>query len=622
MPLLPEEVSEPFRELVARLIKARTPAELSGAAVACLEELSGLEQALPAGHEGDPAAFLHELGVRLVATERACAAFCARADRIAEQAVELANSMDFGFLYDEKRALFSIGYNVSGARLDGSHYDLLASEARLASLVAISKGDAPLEHWWKLARPRTATTAGRALVSWSGSMFEYLMPLLVTGVSRDTLLWETCRSVVGRQRDYGTEQQRPWGISESAYNLMDLGMNYQYRAFGVPGLGLQNGLAEDFVIAPYATVLATLVRPDLALDNLQQLNREGLAGKYGFYEAIDYTPGHVPPQRRSVVVKAFMAHHQGMSLVALCNVLCNWPMQRRFFADARVKASALLLEERVPETSQVISVRADQAATPLLGEPELRLTDHVGLGATGVERLHLLGQGELSTMITARGNSAVTWKGMDVTRFREDAALDAGGTFVYVRDLTGKRLWSAGQQPTAATPDYYDASFSIDRVELRRRDGAVETVMEITVSPEHPAEVRRITLTNHGERALDLISPRTPNRCWLPEAPTSHTVRSAACSSTPSCCRNAAPFWSDAGRALEPRSRKLAGSGANARRRWGRLRCCSARRLARTLHRAWRLARQAEGAAFRPRARRYRRLRARPRLGVAAPRTP
>lgn len=501
----------PHDELRARLIGqlsgARTPAELVGASALCLEQLAALEQSSGPSSVADAevaATFAHELSERLTATQRACQVLCERADRLAEQALELADGMDFRFLYDKDRALFSIGYNVSGARLDGSYYDLLASEARLASLFAISKGDAPLEHWWKLARPRTATSAGRALLSWSGSMFEYLMPLIVTGVSSDTLLGETCRTAVGRQRDYATEQGLPWGISEAAYNVMDLAMNYQYRAFGAPGLGLKNGLAEDMVIAPYATVLALLVRPDLALENMERLDRAGLDGKYGYYEAVDYTPSHVPPERESVIVKAFMAHHQGMSLVALCNLLCNWPMQRRFFADARVKASALLLEERVPTSAPTIPVRAEQMASPLLGEPELRLTDHVGLGKSGVQRLHLLGHGELSTIISATGTGVTTWRGMDVTRFRDDPALGGGGTYIYVRDLTQQRLWSAGRAPTAATPDYYDASFSIDRVELKRRDGAIETVTEIVVSPEHPAEIRRLTFANHGERPVEL----------------------------------------------------------------------------------------------------------------------
>jgi cyclic beta-1,2-glucan synthetase len=493
--------------VVARIAKARSPQELAAAAQACLAELPELEKTLAPEPRDDTEArlaYFSKLAERLRATELACQELQTRAARVAVDAVELADGMDFSFLYDRERSLFAIGYNVSGARLDSSHYDLLASEARLASLVAISKGDAPLEHWWKLARPRTATSGGRALLSWSGSMFEYLMPLVVTGASRDTLLWETCQSAVSRQRAYGAEQHLPWGISEAAYNVMDLNMTYQYRAFGVPGLGLKSGLGEDLVVAPYATVLAAMVRPDLALENLAALDREGLEGTYGYYESIDYTPAHVPPERRSVVVKAYMAHHQGMSLVSLCNVLCNWPMQRRFFADARVKASALLLEERVPNAAPLIIARAEQVPTPQLGEPELRLTDHVGLGQLGVQRLHLLGHGELSTIISASGTGVTTWKGMNVTRYRDDPALDGSGTFVYVRDLTRKRLWSAGQAPTGVVPDYYDASFSIDRVELRRRDGAIETVTEVVVSPEHLAEVRRVTLTNHADQACEL----------------------------------------------------------------------------------------------------------------------
>jgi cyclic beta-1,2-glucan synthetase len=493
-----------YRELMARVAAATTPLELAAAASTFHDELPGLEQIAAADSSMPLRRFFDELSTHLLVTQRACEALSKRAAEVARQAVELADGMDFKFLYDAQRDLFAIGYNVSGARLDGSHYDLLASEARLASLVAISKGDAPLEHWWKLGRPRTATSAGRALLSWSGSMFEYLMPLLVTGVSHDTLLGETCRSAVGRQRDYAAGLDVPWGISEAAYNVMDLAMNYQYRAFGVPGLGFKNGLAEDLVVAPYATVLASLVRLDLALANLDALDAAGLAGKYGYYEAIDYTPGHVPPERRSVVVKAFMAHHQGMSLVALGNLLCNWPMQRRFFADARVKASALLLEERVPQTAPLTAARTDQASTALSSEPELRLTDHVGLASPGVQRLHLLGHGELSSIVSASGTGVLTWKGMDVTRFRDDPQLEAGGIFIYVRDLTHRRLWSAGQQPTVAVPDYYDASFSIDRVELRRRDGAIETITEIVVSPEHPAEIRRLTFTNHGDAPIEL----------------------------------------------------------------------------------------------------------------------
>jgi len=507
------EGKELYQGLLARLAASHSAEALAAAASEGLSVLVGLVRAVgsagspPGGSERDElwrGEQLKQLGDQLLKTKAACQVFCSRARQVGEDAVALADGMDFRFLFDEERELFAIGYDVSGARLDGSHYDLLASEARLASFVAISKGDVPVEHWWRLSRPRTATAAGRALLSWSGSMFEYLMPLLVTPAARDTLLWETCRTAVGRQRIYCAENHVPWGVSEAAYNVMDLGMTYQYRAFGVPGLGLKNGLGQDLVVAPYATALAALVRPDLALENFDALERQGLDARYGFYESIDYTKAHVPPGRRSVVVKAFMAHHQGMTLVALCNVLCESPMLRRFFADARVKASALLLEERVPQSAPLIAVRSDHVAAPALGEPELGLTDHVGQGAQAVPRLHLLGHGDLSCMIFANGSSAMTWKGMDVTRFREDNLLEPTGIFFYVRDLTNRRLWSAGLQPALRTPDYYDASFSIDRVELKRRDESIETVMEVVVSPELPAEVRRITLTNHGRQACEL----------------------------------------------------------------------------------------------------------------------
>ncbi len=266
--------------------------------------------------------------------------------------------MRFRMLYDEERKLFSIGYDVVAGRLDASYYDLLASEARLASLVAIAKGEVPQEHWFRLGRQLTAAADHRALLSWSGSMFEYLMPLLVTRTYERTLLDETYVAVVQRQREYGGQRGVPWGVSESAYNMLDLGLTYQYHAFGVPGLGLKPGLADELVVAPYASALASLVHPDHASKNLRALAGEGLDGPYGFYDAIDYTPAHVPPGRRGVVVKAFMAHHQGMSLVALDNVLNGDPMQRRFHLDPRVKATELLLHERVPVVATLTQPRA------------------------------------------------------------------------------------------------------------------------------------------------------------------------------------------------------------------------------------------------------------------------
>jgi cyclic beta-1,2-glucan synthetase len=416
----------------------------------------------------------------------------------------LADGMSFRFLFDEARELLSTGYNVSNARLDTSYYDLLASEARLASLVAVAKGDAPQKHWFRLARPRARVDSRRALLSWSGSMFEYLMPLLVTQSSPRTLLDEAMRGAVARQRTYGSERGVPWGISESAYNVMDLEMTYQYRAFGVPGLGLKAGLAEDLVVTPYATALAALVDPIAAARNFRALAREGLDGQFGFFEAIDYSPSRLPPGKRGVVVRSFMAHHHGMTLVALDNTLHDRRVQRLFHADPRIKASELLLEERIPTGVELLKVPDAALAAPVRHAPDLDLSERMRLEEGAPLRVHLMGHGALSTLVTNTGAGSLTWKGIDINRFREDAVFDGGGIYAYVRNLSAYRMWSAAYHPARGKASNYEAAFFIDRVELRRRDGAVETITEIVPSAEHPAEVRRFTLKNHGDEPCEV----------------------------------------------------------------------------------------------------------------------
>jgi cyclic beta-1,2-glucan synthetase len=464
----------------------------------------GLERLEDKAARSEALTFIAELRASLRRSASACSELEDGLSNVGSRAGELADGMNFRFLLDEHRELFVTGYNVSGARLDTSHYDLLASEARLASLVAIAKGDVPQEHWFRLGRPGTRVNSHRAVLSWSGSMFEYLMPLLVTKSHPDTLLDETCIGAVERQREYAAERGVPWGVSEAAYNVMDMEFTYQYRAFGVPGLGLKSGLGEDLVIAPYATALATLVDAPQAVKNLRTLAKEGLDGEFGFYEAIDYSPSRVPPGRKGVIVKSYMAHHHGMSLVAIDNVLHDGIMQQRFHSDARVKATELLLEERVPVNAPLFTIPAAALVTKVEHTFDLDLTEHVRLGTNEIPRAHLLGHGSLSTLVTATGTGSLTFRGLDVNRFREDAVLEAGGIYVYIRNLSDRKLWSAGYQPTRVTPDYYDAAFSIDHVELSRRDGDIETVMEIVPSAEHAAEVRRITLTNHGARAREL----------------------------------------------------------------------------------------------------------------------
>ena len=489
-----------WEKIEGLLARATSPASI----VSLADEITAA-CAAPEGASQEAPTLLVDLRRGVERAREACASLDRSLSSIGARAGAMADAMSFGFLFDQGRKLFSIGYNVSSARLDGSHYDLFASEARLASLVAIAKGDAAEQHWLRMGRQRTALSWSKtALVSWSGSMFEYLMPLLVARSYDHTLLDETYDTVVDAQIAYGAKRSVPWGISESAYNVMDLAMTYQYRAFGVPGLGLKTGLGEDLVIAPYATALAALVRPREAVKNFRALEAAHMLGTHGFYDALDFTPGRLPPGRTSVVVKTFMAHHQGMTLLAIDNVLHGGPMQSRFHRDPRIKASELLLEERIPERTPLVELGASTLPTATSNESELDVVEHVGLGAHPIARLHLLGHGQLSTAVTVLGEGFTTWKDLDLYRFREDAALEAGGIYVYVRDRGAAKTWSAGWQPTRVQPKFYDVAFAVDRIEIRRRDDDIETTTEITVSPERPVEVRRITLTNHGDAAHDL----------------------------------------------------------------------------------------------------------------------
>jgi len=494
----PDGVTEAWRRFAVRLHDCASPEALT--------DQAGDLIALAASTFDSSTFSLSDFEQRVRKAESAAHALKAELEALGTRADKLVDEMDFSFLYDDDRSLFSIGYNVAGARLDSAHYDLLASEARLASLVAIAKGDVPLKHWFRLGRLRAKYASKPGLLSWSGSMFEYLMPLLVTRSYPDTLLDQTCHAAIERQIEHARAFRVPWGVSEAAYNVMDLSMNYQYRAFGVPELGLKPGLGEDLVVAPYATALAALVRARAAARNFDALRKAGIEGPYGFYESVDYTPSRLPPSRDKVVVKAFMAHHQGMTLVALANLLSNFAMQRRFHADPRIKACSLLLEERIPARAGVVQPETPRAASTLAAALEQDVTEHLDVEQvrSGEPRGHLLGQGDLSTWVTSRGEGFLTWRGIDVHRFREEASLECGGIYIYIQNLDNGHLWSSGYMPTRAEPVHYDAVFSVDKIELGRRDGDIETLTEITLSPEHAAEIRRISLVNHARHPVRL----------------------------------------------------------------------------------------------------------------------
>jgi cyclic beta-1,2-glucan synthetase len=428
-----------------------------------------------------------------------------RLGAIADTARAMAGAMRFDFLFDRDRKLLSIGYRVAEGSLDPSCYDLLASEARLASFVAIANGELPARHWFRLGRAVIPIHRGAALVSWSGSMFEYLMPSLVMRAPAGSLLEQTSRLIVWRQQDYGEELGVPWGISESAYNARDLEFTYQYSSFGVPGLGLKRGLGESIVIAPYATALAAMVDPGAAALNFARLADAGAEGRYGFYEALDYTPRRLPMGQSVAIVRAYMAHHQGMTIVALANTLLNGVMRARFHSEPRVQATELLLQERTPRDVAVAHVRAEEIVTggkPYDLIPAISRTLHSPHDAT--PRTRVLSNGRYAVMLTGAGSGYSRWGDLAVTRWREDVTCDAWGSYVILRDVDSGKVWSAGHQPTCLEADAYEVTFSEDHAQIIRRDGTLTTMLDVVVSAESDAEVRRISISNTGSKAREI----------------------------------------------------------------------------------------------------------------------
>ena len=425
--------------------------------------------------------------------------------QLADAADRHSRMMRFDFLYNQTQKLFAIGYRPAENALDASTYDLLASEARLASFVAVARGDVPATHWFRLGRPMTPVGDGAALVSWSASMFEYLMPELVMSVPPASLIANTNRQVVAHQIAYGRERGVPWGISESAFNVRDLNMTYQYSNFGVAGLGLKRGLSEDLVIAPYATALAAMVDPAAAARNLADLAGVGARGSCGFYESVDYTADRLPAGRDHVVIRAYMAHHQGMTVVALANVLTGWRMRARFHAEPEVRSAELLLQERMPRAIDVATPREAQAGVRLhiLSSVPVALR-HFSTPHTPTPRAHLLSNGRYSVMLTVSGSGCSRWNGLAVSRWREDSTRDCWGQYIYLKDLQSGAVWSAGYQPTGAEPDLYEVSYSEERAEIKRRDGSVLTRLEVVVAVEEDVEVRQITLSNLGARSREI----------------------------------------------------------------------------------------------------------------------
>jgi len=499
---------DPVARLTEELERTETLQDLAG-----LDRRLGqrIEDLLRTGTDGDEAAeALRRLrGAVAEASERA-ASRIRELDDLALRCEELAD-LNLDFLYDPSRKLLSIGYSLEGRHRDPGYYDLIASESRLTSFLGVAQGHLPQEHWFLLGRQLTPGLETPSLLSWSGSMFEYLMPLLIMPQYEGTLLDQACRGAVRRQIRYTRRQGIPWGISESCYNQVDAQMNYQYRAFGVAELGLKRGLADDLVIAPYASVLALMVAPKKACANLRTLARKGVLGRFGFYEAVDYTPSRVPADQDFAVVQCFMAHHSGMSLLALAHALLGQPMQRRFLSDPRVRATSLLLQERIPAARA--SARTAHHEVPVTqrerGEETRGATMRVYTDPTPrAPQVHLLSNGRYHVMVTSAGGGFSRWHGTALTRWREDITRDHWGMFFYLHDVDSGQTWSCTHHPLRQEVEQYQCTFSQARAEFRTVHHNIDSYLQISVSPEEDLELRRIHLTNLSgkTRTIELTS--------------------------------------------------------------------------------------------------------------------
>ncbi|WML44711.1 GH36-type glycosyl hydrolase domain-containing protein [Neobacillus sp. PS3-40] len=414
---------------------------------------------------------------------------------------KLIQETNFRPLYDHKARLFSLGYNADRQQRDEVLYDLMASEARQASFIAIALGQVSVSHWLALGRTMTKAGNSSVLLSWSGTMFEFLMPSLFMNTYRNTLWESTYKAVVSRQIEYARQRKIPFGISESGFYAFDFQMNYQYRAFGVPGLGFKRGLEQDLVVAPYATILALPFAKSESLSSLKKMEKLNGRGKYGFYEAIDFTQTRLPKDKQHMVICSFMAHHQGMSLLTLANMLLPKTMYGRFHQNKQIRSAELLLQERIPKKPKLIKHPAmNRIHQPIsnIVQDSSELREFISPD-TKVPEVCVLSNGSFTTVVTNTGSGFTSYKGISISRWREDPVMDPWGSYIYIRDIKKDKVWSTSYQPCQVVSSAQRVQFGLDRACFMREDDEVKTSMEICVSTEWNAEVRRITLTNTSE---------------------------------------------------------------------------------------------------------------------------
>lgn len=418
-----------------------------------------------------------------------------------DQRLDAHQKMDFRFLYHSATALLSVGYNCESGTLDSGKYDLLPSEIRLTNYFAISTNQLPVKSWFALGRLFTQIENQPAVMSWSGSMFEYLMPQLVMPVFPGTLLQQMARSAVERQIAWGQALNIPWGVSESGYAAFDVNNNYQYKAFGLSELGLKRGLSEERVVTPYATMLALMVLPQQAMENLSALIQWGAKGDYGFYEALDFTPSRLARGQKCARVSSYMAHHQGMSLLAIGHLVLHAPMVQRFMSSALNQSSRLLLQERMPDAIELYTPRRqfDEASRRALAPANPEVRQFTGAD-TLIPQVQLLSNSHYHLMVTQAGGGYSVWNGIALTRWRSDATSDNRGAFCYLSDPQTGEVISNTFQPCVSKSPIYKALFNDAGAEFSCSEGSLTLHTHIVVSPEDDVEIRRVTLTHRGRQ--------------------------------------------------------------------------------------------------------------------------
>jgi cyclic beta-1,2-glucan synthetase len=500
-------VEQGLRRLAEALPATLTLADIPDACRTGAERLAELRRSLADGTGGDEEAlaWCTNLESALESSRLAVESLLIGLSSDGDRADAMVREMDFSFLFDTRRQVFFIGYNLEAGKLDDNHYDLLASEARLASLVAIAKRDVPLAHWLHLGRSLTRVGDSLALLSWSGTMFEYLMPTLLTRSYPDTLLDQSCQAAVRRQIQYARRRGVPWGISESGFYAFDAAQSYQYRAFGVPGLGIKRGLESDLVITPHASLMALPFAAREVMANLAALADRGMVGRYGLYESLDFTPARLPIGAASARVQSYMSHHHGMILTALANALCDEVMVRRFHADPRIQTVDLLLQEQLP-TGAAFTLAVPPVVTPARAQRGLvSLTPWREPVRSPAPRAHLLSNGRYSVVITSTGTGFSRWQGKALTRWRADPTLENSGMWIYIKDFDTGRILSPTVQPLGGDTGNVQILFYPYKAEFHRRDKRLALKMEVFVAPADDAELRILTITNQSERTCRLM---------------------------------------------------------------------------------------------------------------------